>query len=386
MISVCLYSDRFHPIVGGTELQAQRMARRLAGSGKARFLVLTRRHDPNWPAEEDIGGLRVFRLPPSGLNKWSELRFAFRSILFLLSHRREFEVIHFLLVSFPNALVAAVMKLAGKKVMFKIAGAGVLSRGNPLVRLVRNAILRRADAVIAVSGEIEREYRDHRFASRKIVSIPNGVDDGRFRPLAPEDKIRRREELGFPSRGTVLIYAGRISREKGPHLLVRAWRDVARDFPDAHLVLAGSGRLQEETVEADLARLLDAPEARDMRGRVLRVGEVPDLAPYLQAADLFVLPSLKEGLPNALLEAMAAGLPVVASRLPGVVEALGEGGAEFVVPGESESLARGIRAMLARPERLPEAGRKNRERVLQWYSLEKVADRYAALYSRLAGG
>jgi len=382
-VSICLYTDRFLPIVGGAELLALRMAQRLAGEGTARFLVVTRRHDPSWPRREDLGGIVVHRLPPRGLGKWAELSFAFRSLRFLLKRRREFDLVHFLVVSFPNSLVALVMKLAGKRVVVKIATAGVLGRGHFLVRPFRNAILRRMDGFIALSEEISREYTRYRFEPGRIHLIPNGVDADRFHPLPAEEKVRRRAELGLPGRGPLCLFAGRISREKGPHLLLESWRAITPEYPDVMLALVGSGRFQKNSVETEIREMLGSPETRELARRVIWVGEVQDLAPYLQAADLFVLPSLRDGLPNALLEAMATGLSVVASRLPGVVEALGEGGAMFVPPGDPGALARGLGAALSDPDFLAKAGRKNRERVIQWYSLEKVAGAYFRMYLRI---
>ena len=384
MIKVCLYSDRFFPIVGGTELQAFRMARKLSESGRVGFLVVTRRHEPSWPEFEEVDGLRIHRLPPAGLGKPAEFAFALASLVFLFRKRKDFEILHFLLVSFPNSLVAGVMKLLGKKVLVKIAGAGVLSRGNPLIRIKRNFILRRMDGFLATTDEIVREFQGAGFDPRRIHRIPNGVDTGHFCPVSGPEKKTRRRVLSLPGEGKIILYSGRISAEKGPHLLLEAWLQLAAEFPDLFLVIIGSGQLQGKNVEARMDQLLADPAARNYRERVFRRGEISDLAPFLQAADLFVLPSIQEGLSNALLEAMATGLPVVATRLPGTVEALGGNeGAVLVTPGEVGDLTRGLREILATPERWPEAGSRNRKRAEEKYSLAEVARRYSELYSSL---
>jgi glycosyltransferase involved in cell wall biosynthesis len=384
MIKVCLYSDRFYPIVGGTELQAFRVARKLAESGGVGFLVVTRRHEPFWLKKEEVDGLRIHRLPPAGLGKGSELAFALASLSFLFRKRGEFQILHFLLVSFPNSLVALFMKLLGKKVLVKIAGAGVLRRGNPLVRIVRNFILRRMDGFLATTDEIVHEFQGAGFDPRRIRRIPNGVDTRHFTPLSETEKKLRRRTLSLPDEGKIVLYSGRISAEKGPHLLLEAWLGLAAEFPGLFLVLIGSGRLQEKNIEDRMNQLLDAPAARNFRDRVIRKGEVSDLAPFLQAADLFVLPSVQEGLSNALLEAMAAGLPIVATRLPGTAEALGKNpGAVLVNPGDIGDLARGFREMLASPERWAEAGQKNRKRAEGEFSLAEVSRKYFELYRSL---
>ncbi|MCX5859246.1 MAG: glycosyltransferase family 4 protein [Proteobacteria bacterium] len=381
MIKVCLYSDRFFPIVGGTELQAFRAARKILEGGRVGFLVVTRRHEPSWPEVEEVDGLRIHRLPPAGLGKAAEFAFVLTSLVFLFRIRKDFKILHFLLVSFPNSLVALVMKLLGKRVLVKIAGAGVLSRGNPPARIIRNFILRRMDGFLATTDEIVREFQGAGFDPRRIHRIPNGVDTGHFAPVSGAEKKIRRRDLSLPEEGKIILYSGRISAEKGPHLLLEAWLRLAAEFPDLCLVIIGSGRLQEKNIETRMNQLLDAPAAQAFRARVIRKGEVSDLAPFLQAADLFALPSLQEGLSNALLEAMASGLPVLATRLPGTVEALGEnGGGVLVNPGETGDLARGLREILAAPERWPEAGSRNRKRAEEYFSLAEVARRYSELY------
>jgi glycosyltransferase involved in cell wall biosynthesis len=384
MIKVCLYSDRFFPIVGGTELQAFRMAGKLAEAGRVSFMVVTRRHDLSRPESEEVAGLSIYRIPPAGLGKRAEFSFALSSIIFLWRKRKDFQILHFLLVSFPNSLVALAMKLLGKRVLVKIAGAGVLSRGNPSVRLIRNFILRRMDGFLATTDEIAREFQGAGFDPRRIHRIPNGVDTGHFSPLAGPEKKNQHRALNLPEEGKIILYAGRISAEKGPHLLLEAWLRLAGGFPDLFLVIIGSGQFQGQNVEPRMDQLLSEPAARVFRERVFRRGEIPDLAPYLKAADLFALPSVQEGLSNALLEAMAAGLPVVATRLPGTVEALGGSeGAVLVAPGEVQELTRGLEEMLSVPGRWPEAGGENRKRAVEKFSLAEVARKYSELYDSL---
>ena len=160
--------------------------------------------------------------------------------------------------------------------------------------------------------------------------------------------------------------------------LMEAWPRVLRDVPEAHLVLLGSGPL-----EGELYRLASKAS---MTGRVHLVGEVPDVRPYLWAATGFVLPSWAEGLPNALLEAMAMGMACVATRIGPIAEAANDGQEALLVPPRApEPLAAAtMMTVLMQGELRDRLGRAARRRVEAEFSLERQVGLLEALYRGLA--
>jgi glycosyltransferase involved in cell wall biosynthesis len=166
---------------------------------------------------------------------------------------------------------------------------------------------------------------------------------------------------------------------KGIGHLLQAWREVAPEFPGARLLLLGNGPLRE-SLEATAVQLGLSVSAR-FGGRVDNVPE------YLRAADLFVLPSLQEGLPNSLLEAMASGVPAVATRIGGVTDVV-EGGktALLVEPGHPQGLAESLRAMLVDPSLRERLGRAALETIGRSFGLESRSRRYQDLYRFLHRG
>ena len=204
-----------------------------------------------------------------------------------------------------------------------------------------------------------------------VTTVHNGIDPGPFEAAPPA-------ELGLPEGAVAVGYVGRLHPEKGVGELCRAWAGLAGARPELHLVVVGEG-----SYEAEMRRILgDAP-------RVRWLGYREEVAPVLAALDLFVLPSWQESFGLAAVEAMAAGLPVVASRTGGLEEVVVDGGTGVLVPPrDPEALAAAVVELAADPERRRRLGRAGRERVRERFTVERMVDGYEAVLERAveAGG
>jgi glycosyltransferase involved in cell wall biosynthesis len=193
------------------------------------------------------------------------------------------------------------------------------------------ALLRAAHAVVAVSaGEAER-LRRARVPAKKIAVVHNAV------PLAAFDAIEARDlraENGFGADDVICVSVGRFSPEKGQDLLVSAAADALVRVPTLRFLVYGDG--------PDLARVRSRAAALGLESRVRFPGHVLDAVARIKGADLLVHPSLSEGLPNAILEAMAVGTPVVATAVGGVPELIEDGVTGVAVPAEAPALANAI--------------------------------------------
>lgn len=202
----------------------------------------------------------------------------------------------------------------------------------------------------------------------KVVYIPNGCDTGRFRP-GSDPSLRGR--LGFSQGDVVMGTVGRLKAIKGHRVLMEAFFRMAHK--NLKLLVVGDGPLRRE--------LMDIADAKGVRGRVCFTGNIPDTAPYYRAMDAFVLPSLSEQAPNALLEAMASGLPIVASGVGDVNGMLDGGKAGVIVkPHDAVELARSIGALLADRKEASLKGRLARQRACDVFNLKKMVRSYEALY------
>jgi len=210
----------------------------------------------------------------------------------------------------------------------------------------------------------------------KIVYIPNGIDTARFHP---NSKARQavRDALGCSERAFVWLTVGRLEPVKNHLELLRAFREVAAVNPHARLLIAGQGPLQAATQQriAELG-LVD---------RVRLLGLRRDIPELLNAADAFVLPSLWEGMPLTLLEASATALPIVATDVGGNAEVVLEGKTGYLVPvKDTNSLAQAMLRVMNLSEADRSAiGQAGRAHVVQNFDLERVVDRWEALYREL---
>lgn len=376
-LSVCMIVSSFYPLVGGAERQAQQLAARLIERG-ADVCVLTRRHK-GLKAQEQIDGIPVYRIPTVGSGMQASLSYTFFSLVWLFRNRQRYPIVHCHQLYSPTTIGAFARLLWGKRVLVKVAGSGTFGdisgvEGLPF-RSLRRGLLDQVDIFVVVNDEARSELRRWGVDGSRIRKIPNGVDTDRFAP--PSDGLRTtlRKKLGlhWPH---VALFVGRLSGAKGLDGLFHAWPKVGKLVTGAHLVLLGEG--EEENQLFKLAQTLG------IEGDVSFVGRRDDVCEYLQAADLFVLPSVSEGLSNSLLEAMAAGLPVVATKVGGTKEAIisRENGL-LVEPGNPGQMAEALQMLFQDVELAAMLGRNARDTVEKRYSLEQVAGEYLRLYESL---
>lgn len=208
---------------------------------------------------------------------------------------------------------------------------------------------------------------------------PNGVDTKRFRPL-PEGSERPpalRASLGLAPEVPLVGFVGRLSAEKGPEVFVRSAMILASHRPDVHAVLVGEGPLREEVT--GLIRRFG------LQDRVHLAGARTDMQSVYQALDLAVSCSHSEAMPLAVMEAMASGVPVVATRVGGVSDLIEHGQTGWLVaPGDFDDIGNQCAELLARPERLAAMGRAARERAVARLGLDASVARVAQLLESVA--
>ncbi len=231
-----------------------------------------------------------------------------------------------------------------------------------------------ASRILAVSPAVAHSLTAQGVSSGKIVVVPNGVDLVRFE--TENDRAATRSALGVQDEALLVLAVGRLSREKGFDVLVKAFAAVRREFPNARLVLVGTG--DEEEPLRSLAASLSIS--------VHFTGYVAEAVPLMQAADILVVPSRQEGQGIVALEAMAAGVPVVASRVGGLVDTITEGVTGLLVPPEdSDALAGTLISLWADPLRRAAIARAGRESVERDYRLETQIHKIEAVYHDVLG-
>ncbi len=213
-------------------------------------------------------------------------------------------------------------------------------------------------------------------AQERIRQIPNAVDTGKFHPITATDKRALRTRLDLPEERLVFVFSGRLSRAKGLPMLVEAWGELVRHYPEAFLVIVGSGRLSFDDCEAEIRGLV---ETRSLTEYVQFAGESDRVYEYLQAADVFIFPTDYEGFSLALVEALACGMPVVVTAVGAAPDLIDDGRNGYLFPPKDPAaLLAVMHRALADRERWGQIGDAARATVAP-YDLNVVADRYSEL-------
>jgi glycosyltransferase involved in cell wall biosynthesis len=244
----------------------------------------------------------------------------------------------------------------------------------PFYYWVDRLCLPRYERVICVSEDLHRRCRESGVPARRLALIENGIDTVEFSRTVAAAEARR--PFGVPPGRFLLGAVGRLSAEKGFDLLIRAVGRLAAGGLDVGLLIAGEGDEKES-----LQRLVSGAGLHD---RVRLLGYCSDTRPLYQALDAYVLSSLREGLPNVLLEAMAMGVPVVATRIAGVPRLVQDGGNGLLVgPGDGEALAAAVLRLAGDPGLRGRLGAAGRATIEAGYSFAARMRKIVAVYDGL---
>jgi glycosyltransferase involved in cell wall biosynthesis len=279
--------------------------------------------------------------------------------------RREGVQILFTLMFHPTLLGRLVGWLCG--VPIRVSSERTMAWERTGRRLLNRWTVGLATHVLAVSDRVaEYAAREFRVPPDRLTTIWNGVDLDHFRPT------RRDASAGAP----VVGCTARLHAENDHATLLRAFSTVGRRWPDAQLLLVGRG--PEE------GRLEALGKALGILGRIRFVGEQPDVRPFLRQMDLYVQPSVVAGMPNSILEAMAVGLPVVATAVGGTPEVVVKGETGLLVPPRDPAALVDAMLKLLADRGLAEAfGRAGRARVEAHFGEDRMRERLEALLDRL---
>ena len=230
---------------------------------------------------------------------------------------------------------------------------------------------------VAIS-EIVKQYAvsELKIPSAQIEVIHNAIDTQRF-ALTAIDKKAKLQELGIPNKRKIVTTVGNILVSKGQVYLIEAAKEVVKDFPDTHFLIVG-----DTLREPELATCLkEKVGAKKMQDKISFTGERTDIPEILSITDVFVLPSLWEGLPVALLEAMAAGIPVIATSVGGNQEVVADNVSGLLIPPKDpQILAQRIKELLGNPEKAERMGAKGQRIIQDFFSIDRMARKYEQLY------
>lgn len=403
--TVIMILDQLPPLgVGGAETQAIRLSKRLVQLN-VRVIFLTPGRD-NIKGYGELDGIPVYRLHSflnffwdilSALRKKTmtqarvqieyddasqrtnevttpivmgvKLRymiFYFNSLHFLWKRREDFDIIHVHSMEWPSFVGAWLSKRLGKKLIIKdatmngISGLYRYPRGNQKLRLIIKSAF-----FVAMTRAIHQNYLSVGVPEEKIADIPNGIE------------VADMYKTQYSSKNRSVIFVGNLSQQpaKGVDILIKAWKNVVKIYPDAFLSIVGDGPLKEYDQYL---------RQNDVDRTVGLLGKRDDVRDLLIKGDIFVLPSRREGMPNALMEAMLIGLPCIGTDISGSQDLIrdGENGV-LVPPADVEKLSDAIIYLMDHPEEARRMGTSARETINTFNRMDVIANKYLAVYRHL---
>jgi glycosyltransferase involved in cell wall biosynthesis len=367
-VRLMLFTDSF--VHGGTERQLVTTLQFLDPAKYEVSVGCLKKRGPFLPDVEALG-IPVFEFPINSLHNAGTLR-SFRRLAAHLKAERV-DIVH-AFDYYTNLFAVPAARWAGVPVI--IASRRNLAHGRTaLERLALRAACSLAHRVLANSAAAARTCVGFTAADfRKVDVIPNAIDPAAYEPEQSILELRRAR--GWPGDELCVGVVAALRPEKGHRTFLRAAAIVAARHSETRFILIGDGP-QRPALEA-LARELG------VAGRVIFAGDRSDVPECLAALDLAVQPSDFESLPNAVLEAMAAARPVVATRVGGTPELIEEGRTGYLVPaGDAETMAVRILDLLREPARRRAFGNAGRARVERWNSPQRIRAQFDSLYERM---
>lgn len=380
----------YPPIFAGGALRFNQLTPEFNKLG-AEILVLT----PRWKgtmSAEVINGAHVKRLAVGQISHRSIqfIRSSFGLFYQLFINLREFDIIHSGATSVFYLPALIFFRLLGKPIVmdFTILDTDQKSLANEILSRLRNSLVRYVDACVGNSKPMVEQLNAMGVPTEKQRLIPNGVNTDICKPLNDHDRLLLRSELGMKPEHYSLLFVGSFLERKGVDLLIDAMIQINRSLSNVDLFVIGEFQYPDDP---DLARYSDLQRQRiqdeSLETSVHLIGKVDhsEYIRWLQASDIFVFPSRREGMPRVVLEAMATGLAVICTSMGGIAYDIIEQGKSGLIIDDNDSLAlsRQILRLMSDERDRHELGKNARLRVLSKFDDRDAACQYFKLYQEI---
>jgi glycosyltransferase involved in cell wall biosynthesis len=367
--------DSFFPGTGGAEIQVELLAKALSSDGHDVNIVAPLL-DPTKRKKDSFNSIPLERIPYPRIKVIGAIVLAVRFAWLLIKRRNNYDAIHVHTVKNLATIVGLLKPFFKASLIAKISGAWEFHGGlldpaleHRLTHRLRNHFVKRYDYLQTISAYTRQRLEAAGYSANKIQMIPNAVDLSRFQC----DRERVREKRSYVN----IVFGGRMAPVKGLDVLIQAWAKVISNCgdQDPRLLLAGDGPIKGQLVEL--------VEKCQLSHSVTFIDWVPEIFEVLKYADIYVQPSLQEGLPNSVLEAMAAALPIVATRVSGNEDLVFESkNGVLVEVGCVDELAEALCKLIANPGLRLAMGKHSRHIIETSYQLPTVLEKLSKAYRR----
>ena len=380
-----MVTGAYYPESSGAGLQCRTLIG--ASRDRIRFEVLTTTVDRALRTEDEVDGIPVHRVYVNPESRLARVAALPAWMLSTIRSVRRADIVHLHGFSAKSFFVIAVARALGKRVVMTLTSIG---HDDAVSMRAKGALtwsfFRRIDRFISIGPRFGELHAEAALPPQQLMPMPNGVDLDRFRPPGPGERERLRRELGLPVDLLIVLFVGFFSHEKRPDVAFEAWTGTFARAPNSAIVFLGRTDAAYYEIDPALAAGIRRA-AGDLRclDRVTMVEHSHAIEKFYRAADILLLPTTREGLPNVVLEAMGSGLPCVVSRLPGVTEQLIADGRTGVLvdPDDRGGYAEALARLLNDAEARARIGAAARQEIVTRYALPAVAAQYVALTREL---
>lgn len=382
--AVLMVTGAYWPELSGGGLQCRTMIRALGD--RVRCRVFTTCTDRSLPAESVVEGTPVARVYVDVARPFTKWRAALATLQFFVAHSGSFGIVHLHGFSQKSILIALLARLFGKRLVITIHTAGSDEpEGVRALGSLAYWCYSHADQFIAISEQIAANYRAAGLPAGRLTIAPNGVDTERFHPASAAERADARRAIGgLPPDLPWVVFVGFFSRDKAPDVLFEAWLQLQATAPGSSaLLFVGATQSAYHEVDASIARDIQAEADRRGMAHLIRfAGEMAEVERAYRAADVLVMPSTREAFGMVLIEAMASGLPVIATQIAGVTDTIVDSrDTGVLVPArDAGSLAAALERIVSDRDLRHRMGERGREHAVANFGLEASARRWLTIY------
>lgn len=318
-INILMITGVYLPEINGAVLQCHQLINKLKNFFN--FSILTSTNNKSLNKYSYIGDIPVNRIHIIKDNKIEYILGTIKYFTFLIKLFIETDLIHIHGFSKKNSIVILFGVLFRKKIILKMTSFGhddSLSIKNKSI--ISWFLFRLCDLYIGISPAFLISYNKSGLPINKYIHIPNGVDTLKYSPISQIEKLALKFKLGYAEQDKIILFIGHFSPDKRPDFLYKAWINLCERDLYSKILFIGITENHYEVDEKIIYSIREDSIIRGLNSHIKFIEKTSIIDEYLKIANVFVLPSLREGLPNVLLEAMASAVPCVVNNLPGVTD------------------------------------------------------------------
>lgn len=340
----------------------------------------------------------TFWSEPERLTRKGRILWSLKTLQLLIARRNDYDIVNFQALNWGSLISPLILRPLGKKTVFTMSLYGNDNPGYILQQprgKLQVSLMRRFDGAIALSPALVHDAQEHVIPNviclRNFLAIPE-LERYKEKALSAEDKRQAKEKIGVDPTDRVFLFIGAIIYRKGVDTLIETFIDLSKRYSNICLVLIGPKSKQDSTgIDENFVNQLQKKVMLSGLSKKVKwtglIREQTALVEYYMAADIFVFPTRNEGSPNVLAEAMAAGLPVVTSLLPGITDGVvADGKSGYLVsPNSKEGFVSAIELLLKDSDKIIEMGEVGRKLAFEKFGFEShchnLKDFYLSLFS-----